>query len=75
MNGMPVVLTPVVDGHDVGVVERGGELGLGPEPAQEPDIVGKARMEHFDRDAAAQPDVVGDVHAAARAAPIEPSRR
>ena len=61
------VLAPVVDGDDVGMVQRGGELGLGPEPAQEPGVLGEGPVEHLDRDAPAQPDVVGHVHAAARA--------
>ena len=62
-----VVLAPVVDGHDVRVVQRRRELGLGAEPAQEARVVRKARVEDLDRDASAQPDVVRGIDAAARA--------
>ena len=51
--GDAVVLTPVVDGHDVGVVERGGELGLGSEPAQETDVVGRPAWSTLTRRAGA----------------------
>ncbi len=36
----PVVLTPVVDGHEVGVAKGGRRPGLGLEPAQEGLVVG-----------------------------------
>ena len=55
-----VLLAPVVDRHDVGVVEGGGGPGLGPEPAQERLVVGQRRVQDLDRDAAAQPNVVGE---------------
>ena len=45
-----VVLAPVVHGHDVGVVQRCGHLGLGPEPAQEPAVVGEGPVQDLDRD-------------------------
>ena len=62
-----VVLAPVVDRDDVGVVQRRGELRLGPEPSQECRVVGQRGVEHLHRDLSAQPLVVGDVDAAARA--------
>ena len=62
-----VVVAPVVHGDDVRVVQRRRELGLGPEPAQERGVLGERRVQHLDRDPAAQPGVVGDVDAAARA--------
>ena len=62
-----VVFAPVVDRDDVGVVQRRRELRLGPEPAQERGVVGERGVQHLDRDPAAQPLVVGDVDATARA--------
>ena len=62
-----VVLAPVVDRHDVGVTQRRGELGLGPEPPQKRGVVGERGVQHLHRDPAAQSLVVGHVHAAARA--------
>ena len=49
-----------------GVVERGGELGLGAETAEEPGVVGQRPMQHFHRDATAEAHVVGDVHTPGR---------
>ena len=51
----------------MGVVQRCGHLGLGPEPAQEPAVVGKGPVQDLDRHPPAQPDVVGEVDAAAGA--------
>ena len=62
-----VVVAPVVDGDDVGVVQRRRELRLGPEAAQERGVVGERGVQHLDRDPAAQPLVLGDVDATARA--------
>ncbi len=62
-----LVLAPVVDGHHVRVVERGSELCLAPEPAQEALVVGEPRVQDLHRDATAQPHVVSGVDAAARA--------
>ncbi len=62
-----VVLPPVVDGHDVGVVQRGGELRLGLEAAHEPGVVAEPGLEDLDGDAASEPDVVGQVDPPARA--------
>ena len=64
MNGT-LVLAPVVDGHDVRVVQRRRVLGLGAEAAEEPGVVGERRVQHLHRDPAPQPDVVGDVDAPA----------
>ena len=60
--GPVLLLAPVVDGHDVGVVEGGRGPGLGPEPAQEGVVVGQGRVQHLDRHPAAQAHVVGDEH-------------
>jgi hypothetical protein len=62
-----LVLAPVVDGHDVRMVQRGRELSLGPKPPEETGVVGERGMEDLDRHAAAEADVVGDVHPATRA--------
>ena len=62
-----VVLAPVVHRHHVRVVEAGGDLGLGPEAAQEAGVLGEGEVQHLDRDAAAQPHVVGHVHPTGRA--------
>ena len=40
-----VVLAPVVDRHHVGVVERRGHLGLGPEAAQEAGVLGQGEVQ------------------------------
>ena len=61
-----VVLAPVVDGDDVRMVQRGRDLRLGPEPAEERRVLGQRRVQHLDRDATTQPGVLGDVHATAR---------
>ena len=57
--GGAAVLTPVVDADDVGVLEGGDGLGLGPEAAEEGLVLGQCRMQDLDRDPAAQRDVVG----------------
>ena len=44
-----------------------GQLGLGPEPAQERGVLGERRVQHLDRDPAPQACVLGHVDAAARA--------
>ncbi len=62
-----LVLAPVVDGHHVRVVERGGELGLRAEPAEEPGVVRERGVEHLHRDTTTKADVVGHVHPAAGA--------
>ncbi len=56
----------VVDVHDVGVVERGRGLGLGPEALEEGRVVGHSLVEHLDRDAPPQLRVVGEVDATPR---------
>ena len=61
------VLAPVVDGHDVGVVERRGGPGLGLEAAQEGGVVGQRVVQHLHRDAAAEAHVVGEEHLCGRA--------
>jgi hypothetical protein len=61
------VLAPVEDRHHVRVVQRGGELGLGAEAAEEPGVVGQRPVQHLHRDATAQTHVVGDVHASTAA--------
>ncbi len=62
-----VVVAPVVDGDDVGMVQRGGQLRLGPEAAQEGGVLGQRRVQHLHRHPATQAGVVGDVDATARA--------
>ncbi len=62
-----LVIAPVVDRHDVRVVQRSGDLRLGAEASEEADVVGERGVEHFDRDPAPQPDVVRHVDATARA--------
>ena len=57
-----VLLAPVVDGHDVGVVEGGRGPGLGAEAPEEGLVVGQGRVQHLDRHPAAQADVVGHEH-------------
>ena len=58
--GDPVpVLSPVVDGQDVGVAEGGGGLGLGPEPAEELLVAGQARVQELHRHLALEAHVVG----------------
>ena len=61
------VLAPVVHGDDVRMMERRRELRLGPEPAQERRVLGEGCVQHLDRDAPAQPRVLGHVDAPARA--------
>ena len=62
-----VVLAPVVDRHDVRVVQRRRELRFGTEPPDEPGVVGESRLEHLDRDPTPEPHVVGEVDPPARA--------
>ncbi len=62
-----VVVAPVVHGDDVRVVQRGRQLGLGPEAAQEGGVLGQRRVQHLHRHPALQPGVLGDVDATARA--------
>jgi hypothetical protein len=45
------------------VVQRGGELGLGAEPTEEPGVVGQGAVQYLHRDASPEAHVVGDVHA------------
>ena len=56
-----VFLAPVEDGHDVGVVEVGGGLGLPPEPLHEGRVAGELGEQHLERDAAVEELVVGQV--------------
>jgi hypothetical protein len=67
--GGAVVLAPVVDGEDVGVVQGGGSLGLGAEPADEALVVGEGGVEELDRDPSPQAGVVGEQHLGRRARP------
>ena len=63
-----VVLARVVDGEDVGVLDRGGGLGLGDEAPAEVLVVGEDRVDDLQRDRALQPELrraVDDAHAAA----------
>jgi hypothetical protein len=58
------VLTHVVDGADVGMVERRGEAGLALEPLEGIGIGQKVGREHLDRDLAVQPEILRPVHRA-----------
>ena len=60
MYGDAVVLAPVVDRHDVRVVQRRRRLRLGAEAAEEAVVVGEAGVQDLHRHPAAQPDVVGE---------------
>ena len=62
-----LVLAPVVHRHDVRVVQRRRDLGLGAEAAEEPDVLGERGVQHLDRDPPAEADVFGRVDPAARA--------
>jgi hypothetical protein len=53
-------LAPVVDPHDVGVVERRRLLGLGSEAAQEDLVLGQAGVKDLHRHAPTQGDVLGE---------------
>ena len=44
-----LVLSPVVDGHDMGMVQRRGELRLRLETPHEPGVVPEPGLEHLDR--------------------------
>ena len=63
------ILPPVVDGHDVGMVERGGQLGLGAEAAEEPGVVGQGGVEDLDGDLPLEAHVPSGVDAPARPRP------
>ena len=49
------------------MVQRGGDLCLGAEAPKEAGVVGERGVEHFHGDPAAEPDVVRDIDATARA--------
>ena len=67
MYGRAVVVAPVVDRDDVGVVEGRRRLRLGPEAAEEGVVLGQRRVQHLHRDAPAEPHVVGQVDLGGRA--------
>jgi hypothetical protein len=60
------LLTPVEDGHDVGVVQGGGGAGLGPEAPEESLVAGQSRVQHLHGHPPAEPDVVGQIDVAGR---------
>jgi hypothetical protein len=64
-----LLLAPVVDLEDVGVVEGGHRPGLGPEPLEEGSVAGQGRMEDLDGDPAMKRDVVGQVDVRGRTGP------
>ena len=71
----PVVLAVVVHRGDAGVVQRGGDPGLGAEPVQELRVAGQLGPQDLHRDDAGQPDVVGRpdlAHPADGDPPVEP---
>src|SRR5205085_304225 len=51
------LLAPVVDAHDVGVVQVGGGLRLAAEPGDERRVAGELGEEHLDRDGAGEQQV------------------
>ena len=65
--GDVLVGSPVEDGHDVGMAERGRGLGFGLEAAQERAVLRQVGVQDLDGDAAPQLDVVGLVHGGGRA--------
>ena len=56
-----ILLSPVVDADDVGVVERGGRLGFATEPFHERRIAGELREEGLERDVPREQPVTGEV--------------
>src|SRR5581483_6763282 len=52
------------DGDDAGVVEAGGDLGLGEEPAAAGRVVGESGLDQLEGDVAVQLGVAGGVHLA-----------
>jgi hypothetical protein len=58
------VLADVQDRDDVVVVELGGGAGLAQEPLAVDSAGGERRLERLDRDLAAEPRVLGEVHRA-----------
>ncbi len=65
--GGAVLLAPVVDLEDVGMVEGGHRPRLGPEALEEGGVAGQCRVEHLDRHPAVERDVVGQVDVRGRA--------
>ena len=57
-------LAVVVDRGDAGVVQRGGDPGLGAEPLDEFRVAGQLGPQDLQRDDPGQPDVVGGPHLA-----------
>jgi hypothetical protein len=57
-----VLDAPVVDVHDVGLVEVGGRLRLLAEPLYEDGVLGELRVQYLDGDGAAEQRVPGAVH-------------
>ena len=57
-----VLLAPVVDRDDVGVVQVGRGLRLAPEPLDERRVAGELGREHLERDRAVEQLVAGQVH-------------
>ena len=65
---LPVGLAGVMDGDDVGMLERGSEARLDEEALAKPAILGKAWREQLERDGSLERDVIGavdDAHATA----------
>jgi len=57
-----VVLAPVVDGQQVGVVESGGGLGLRAEAADERSVIGVGLVQELDRHPPPEAGVLGQEH-------------
>ena len=56
-----VGVSDIVDGEDVGVIERGNGTGLALEAAQPLFVRQRPMREHLQRQPAAEPDVLGEV--------------
>ena len=61
-----IALAPVVDRHDVWVVQRGSRASFGVESLEERSIVCEGVVQDLDRDASTQRHVVGEVHRGGR---------
>jgi hypothetical protein len=70
-----VDLSRVVDRDDIGVLQRGGQLGLGQKALTEKRILGQLGGDQLDREGALQAQVIGpidDPHPAAARERLDP---
>ena len=59
MKAWPLLFANVIDGADVGMIERGGGLGFAPEALQGLRVAGDVFRKKFQRDEAAEAGVLG----------------